>query len=902
VNASNASKAKDIRQSIDLRGLGKRQKGLYAVSDQEDQKYEKYKEDRKKIIDEIIKYRKSPPKTRRALLLHGVWGSGKTRFIKEDLINRHESFDLCKRLGWAFISALVLGLCLWCFPLALETILSGFAWAFSLSDSFAFVKTGYCRILIFLMVLVFFWVWGLPPNFIYVSMYGARTPEDLRQRLNQASTVMGILHFLHKNHKFDTGALLLTIGIFIGIIQQSGDLEGLKILSPLIFWGGFHGFRICFESSLARSSLIILDDLERFSGQCSMDPNELFGFINHEMEHKGYKFLLVCDEEKLKKHFEAVMKGKGLVEEYELLREKVVENRYNLPVHFDVVYKHILEEMKISSQYSENFLAFLEEDDAKKIIENIFYEYSGYAHGLRGYNLHEMHKAAIHYEEKTKKDHDHLRCYQQWVGQVYREDMNTPNFRVLACAIKSFKDLYKHIDEHIKNNNLSITPQEKNTRKNTILKGFYLDLCYMEIYGYAEEEYKDVLYGLRILKYMGLCPYHFAAYFSRSLNLKDEEPFNFIGPFSNEKYIKIVSDKHNYYKYKENWTPSSEPFMERGAIVNLLFDRYEREPYHHFWNFMFYSKKKVTGFRQGHFYAIYQERIMDAKSFLRDTNIDDALQHLFPKPKNNLSEYFPREVAELVLETSKNIEKIFLFPKHKVDKDFLDRTVNTPEYWRHLSKITRNNSDQDIAQYFENIGFSDKSVAKSFLGRVGRLFYVMDAENQVTLKGLYFVIKILTPKEALEVCQESAKDGDIFNLCSFSCSDQEKLIRLVIDDHLSENQNKMNNLNNLYTWIVEFILGIAKKYQEHHDVDSFKTAIHSVKYLFFDGCIKSAGILRGRFTDEKDFVPIPKERKLDTEKFFRHQHDNLLKEIRKIFPEYQDDVAVGIDIDVIEFN
>jgi hypothetical protein len=124
----------------------------------------------------------------------------------------------------------------------------------------------------------------------------------------------------------------------------------------------------------------------------------------------------------------------------------------------------------------------------------------------------------------------------------------------------------------------------------------------------------------------------------------------------------------------------------------------------------------------------------------------------------------------------------------------------------------------------------------------------------------------------------------------------------VIDDHLSENQNKMNNLNNLYTWIVEFILGIAKKYQEHHDVDSFKTAIHSVKYLFFDGCIKSAGILRGRFTDEKDFVPIPKERKLDTEKFFRHQHDNLLKEIRKIFPEYQDDVAVGIDIDVIEFN
>lgn len=161
-------------------------------------------------------------------------------------------------------------------------------------------------------------------NVVYVSLYGFSTTDE----------IIKAVYISYSNERLgqDTGIVINKIlkygSAFAGSINiDINKLPGIDEMIEL------------------KNTVLIFDDIER----CHININELFGYINSFVEHKGIKVLLIANDKEVRKKFDGILSDDTVAEtrvatKYDEVKEKIVSNTIKYCADISDKYIQILDE------------------------------------------------------------------------------------------------------------------------------------------------------------------------------------------------------------------------------------------------------------------------------------------------------------------------------------------------------------------------------------------------------------------------------------------------------------------------------------------------------------------------------------------------------------------------------
>jgi len=156
-------------------------------------------------------------------------------------------------------------------------------------------------------------------KYIYVSLYGVTSYDEIETKF------LEVLHPKLYNKKtilagkIAKGLLKTTLKIDL---DDDGKSDGtIRSEAPNLNTGDLLN---------TKDYILIFDDLER----CSIDINDLLGYINYFVEHQEYKVILLANDEKFKS------------EEYKDIKEKLIGKTFEVISNTELAYDSFIKEIK----------------------------------------------------------------------------------------------------------------------------------------------------------------------------------------------------------------------------------------------------------------------------------------------------------------------------------------------------------------------------------------------------------------------------------------------------------------------------------------------------------------------------------------------------------------------------
>ncbi|MFT2092111.1 P-loop NTPase fold protein [Paraglaciecola sp. 2405UD69-4] len=155
-------------------------------------------------------------------------------------------------------------------------------------------------------------------KFLFVSLYGVASVDAIEDKF-----------FQQLNPILSSKSMILAgkigKGLLKGTIKLDLDNDGKDDTSANI---GIPDIKLADYLTDTKKCILVFDDLER----CSMELNQILGYINYFVEKNGYKVIIIADEEKL------IEKENADKQPYTSIKEKLIGKTLHLESDVDSVF------------------------------------------------------------------------------------------------------------------------------------------------------------------------------------------------------------------------------------------------------------------------------------------------------------------------------------------------------------------------------------------------------------------------------------------------------------------------------------------------------------------------------------------------------------------------------------
>jgi hypothetical protein len=155
-------------------------------------------------------------------------------------------------------------------------------------------------------------------KFLFVSLYGVASVDAIEDKF-----------FQQLNPILSSKSMILAgkigKGLLKGTIKLDLDNDGKDDASANI---GIPDIKLADYLTDTKKCILVFDDLER----CSMELNQILGYINYFVEKNGYKVIIIADEEKL------IEKENADKQPYTSIKEKLIGKTLHLESDVDRVF------------------------------------------------------------------------------------------------------------------------------------------------------------------------------------------------------------------------------------------------------------------------------------------------------------------------------------------------------------------------------------------------------------------------------------------------------------------------------------------------------------------------------------------------------------------------------------
>lgn len=155
-------------------------------------------------------------------------------------------------------------------------------------------------------------------KFLFVSLYGVASVDAIEDKF-----------FQQLNPLLSSKSMILAgkigKGLLKGTIKLDLDNDGKDDASANI---GIPDIKLADYLTDTKKCILVFDDLER----CSMELNQILGYINYFVEKNGYKVIIIADEEKL------IEKENADKQPYTSIKEKLIGKTLHLESDVDRVF------------------------------------------------------------------------------------------------------------------------------------------------------------------------------------------------------------------------------------------------------------------------------------------------------------------------------------------------------------------------------------------------------------------------------------------------------------------------------------------------------------------------------------------------------------------------------------
>lgn len=272
-------------------------------------------------------------------------------------------------------------------------------------------------------------------KFLYVSLYGVQDTREIENEFFKqlhpllSTKTMGLVGKIVK------GLLKTTIKVDLdndgkadaSISSQTPDIELPEYLTQ------------------TEDFVLVFDDLER----CPIKIGNILGYINHFVEHQGYKVVILANEEEI---FDEDKKNEGT---YRRIKEKLVGKTFEITPDFDGALEHFINQVNCTD-VKEIYL------NNTSVIKNL-YDSSAYEN-LRHLkqSLWDFERLYLHLTEKIK-DNEELIVHLLKLYLCYSFEIKSGN--ILPQDIKLLKSSYLSSLIPKDNKEKDKTPYEKVSKK-----------------------------------------------------------------------------------------------------------------------------------------------------------------------------------------------------------------------------------------------------------------------------------------------------------------------------------------------------------------------------------------------------------------------------------------------------
>ena len=166
-------------------------------------------------------------------------------------------------------------------------------------------------------------------DFLYVSLYSVRSSNEIEYQLFQqlhpilSSKGMGLAGRILK------GALRGTLKIDLG--GDSNSEGNINLGMPDIYLPDF--------MKKSGDRILVFDDLER----CSMELEDILGYINSYVEHQGHKVIIIANEDELRKREEKEEENSS---NYSIVKEKLIGKTFRVAYDLESAFASFVRETK----------------------------------------------------------------------------------------------------------------------------------------------------------------------------------------------------------------------------------------------------------------------------------------------------------------------------------------------------------------------------------------------------------------------------------------------------------------------------------------------------------------------------------------------------------------------------
>lgn len=206
-------------------------------------------------------------------------------------------------------------------------------------------------------------------KYLYVSLYGLTSFTTIQEEMfNQLHPVLGSKG-MRLAGKFLTGALSSAFKVDLNSDSKDDGTVSFKVPDiKLPEYLNTEGF------------LLIFDDLER----CPIKASDLLGYINHFVEHQGYKAVIIANEDEILRKENRLEPPIEADLPYYRIKEKLIGQTFEINPDFSAAFEHFMS--SVSTELADKVFS-----SNKELIEET-YNFSGYR------NLRHLRQALLEFE------------------------------------------------------------------------------------------------------------------------------------------------------------------------------------------------------------------------------------------------------------------------------------------------------------------------------------------------------------------------------------------------------------------------------------------------------------------------------------------------------------------------
>lgn len=256
---------------------------------------------------------------------------------------------------------------------------------------------------------------------LYISLYGITDTKQIETELFRQLHPFLSSEGMKLAGKISKGLLKATLKIDLDNDDKSDgsvsiQVPDIKLSDYLTNTDGF---------------VLVFDDLER----ASMDLEALLGYINHYVEHQGYKVILIANEEELLQikqndDYEAESTNKNIG--YRRIKEKLIGKTFEIQPNLELAINNFIQE--IENKTTREFYL-----DNSKLIKNL-YQSSGY------WNLRHLRQALMDFARILELISDETKQKERVIEHLLSIylifSFEIKSGEMLPADIKNFEELY----------------------------------------------------------------------------------------------------------------------------------------------------------------------------------------------------------------------------------------------------------------------------------------------------------------------------------------------------------------------------------------------------------------------------------------------------------------------------